>query len=82
MRLLSAFVFTVAVIIGVHHASSQAAPAAPTAPQACFVEPGAVGSPGLETALVPPACNTASQCVDYCAGGTPLCFAHHCSCAS
>src|SRR3954468_21294796 len=30
----------------------------------------------------PPACVVASQCVDYCAGGIPLCIAKHCSCAS
>ena len=35
-----------------------------------------------DASLTPPACVQASQCVEYCAGGIPLCVAKHCSCAS
>src|ERR1041384_5875197 len=35
-----------------------------------------------DASQTPPACVQASQCVEYCAGGIPLCIAKHCACAS
>ncbi len=46
---------------------------------------GATCADGAEVenaSQIPPACVQASQCVEYCAGGIPLCIAKHCSCAS
>jgi hypothetical protein len=55
------------------HDASQALPACVQASDGIKID---------QVSQVPPACVQASQCVDYCAGGIPLCVAKHCSCAS
>lgn len=55
------------------HDASQTAPASVQASDGAKVD---------DANQTPPACVEASQCVEYCAGGIPLCVAKHCACAS
>jgi hypothetical protein len=80
MRQLMAIAFACAAMIGVTTASSGAAagggqPAVQAAPPADRCDADDASQPA-------PACVQAAECTAYCAGGTPLCVAKHCSCAS
>ena len=81
MRSLMALAFGCTLMIGVVHAASSG----PTVRGGQPPAHGATSAGGAEVdgaSETPPACVTASQCVAYCAGGIPVCFAKHCSCAS
>ena len=95
MRRMMAIAFGCALMIGVNIASSgttvreRQQPTsvdraevhdASQAPSACVQASDAIKID--QASQVPPACVQASQCVEYCAGGIPLCVAKHCSCAS
>jgi hypothetical protein len=87
MRMLIAIAFA-CTLLGAHHAASSGTPQ-PGARPAELSAPAAGGTEdtGLEDATqyvcqLSPLCQHASQCVAYCAGGTPVCFQGCCSCAS
>lgn len=80
MRRMMAIAFGCALMIGVNAASSGTTVRGSQLPTT-----GATSADGAEVdnaSETPPACVQASQCVEYCAGGTPLCVAKHCACAS
>jgi hypothetical protein len=80
MRRIFAITFGCALMIGVNIASSGTTVRGGQPPTH-----GATSADGAEfqdASQTPPACVQASQCVEYCAGGIPLCIAKHCACAS
>ena len=79
MRRMMAIAFGCAMMIGVNIASSTTARRGQPPAHAATSTDGAEVD---NASQVPPACVQASQCVEYCAGGIPLCVAKHCSCAS
>lgn len=79
MRTMMAIAFGCALMIGVNIASSGTTVRGGQPPH------GATSTDGAEfhdASQIPQACVQASQCVEYCAGGIPLCVAKHCACAS
>lgn len=85
MRMLMAIAFGCALIAGVTHAASSG----PTVrgvqpPTQRATSPDGDGLDDASQYICPisPLCQKASQCTDYCAGGTPVCFQGCCSCAS
>jgi hypothetical protein len=88
MRMLMALAFGCTLMIGVVQAASSGPTARGGQPPTQATPADEDSSDGLDEAsqyicqLGAPLCQHASQCTDYCAGGTPVCFQGCCSCAS
>lgn len=80
MRRMMAIAFGCALMIGINLASSDTIVRGEQPPT--HGTRSADGAEVDDASQTPPACVQASQCVEYCAGGVPLCVAKHCSCAS
>ena len=80
MRTMMAIAFGCALMVGVNAVSYGTTVRGGQLPTQAATP--ADGAEVDDASQVPPACVTASQCVAYCAGGIPVCFAKHCACAS
>jgi hypothetical protein len=85
MRILIAIAFGCALMIGVNHAASSEPTARggqPAVPRATSADTDGLDDASQYVCPISPMCQHATQCTDYCAGGTPVCFQGCCSCAS
>ena len=85
MRMLMAIAVGCVLMIGVNHAASSgpiARGGQPPTQRATSADGYGLDDASQYVCPISPLCQRASQCTDYCAGGTPVCFQGCCTCAS